>query len=29
MFALADRLAQPEDKWTPFEAEGFSRFVFK
>lgn len=29
MFALADRLAQPEGKWAPFEAEGLSRFVFK
>jgi len=29
MYALADRLAQPENEWTPFEAEGLSRFVFK
>ncbi len=29
MFALADRLAQPEGEWAPFEADGLKRFVFK
>jgi len=29
MFALADRLAQPDGKWKPFEADGLKRFVFK
>ena len=29
MYALADRLAQPEGEWTPFEAEGLKRFIFK
>lgn len=29
MYALADRLAQPEGEWAPFEAEGLKRFVFK
>lgn len=29
MYALADRLAQPEDKWTPFEAKGLKKFVFR
>lgn len=29
MYALADRLAQAEGKWAPFEAEGLKRFVFK
>ena len=29
MYALADRLAQAEGKWTPFKAEGLKRFAFK
>jgi len=29
MYALADRLAQEESQWAPFEAEGLKRFVFK
>ena len=29
MFALADRLAQAEGQWAPFEAEGLKRFIFK
>lgn len=29
MYALADRLAQAEDKWAPFEADGFKSLVFK
>ena len=28
MLAIADRLAQPEGEWTPFEAKGFTGFVF-
>ena len=29
MFALADRLSQEEGKWTPFQADGLARFLFK
>ena len=29
MYALADRLAQAEDKWAPFEVEGLKSVVFK
>jgi len=29
MYALADRLAQPEGQWVPFEADGLKRFAFK
>ncbi len=29
MYALADRLAQEEGQWAPFEADGLKRFVFK
>ncbi len=28
LFAVADRLAQPEDAWTPFERRGFGRIVY-
>lgn len=29
MYALADRLAQPDGEWTPFEVDGLKRFIFK
>ena len=29
MYALADRLAQAEGTWAPFETEGLKRFLFK
>lgn len=29
MYILADRLAQPEDTWTPFDRSGLKKFVFK
>lgn len=28
MYALADRLAQPEGEWAPFEASGLKRFAY-
>ena len=29
LFAIADRLAQPEGKWKPFEADGTRKWFFK
>jgi len=29
MYIIADRLAQPEDEWTPFDKTGLKRFLFK
>lgn len=29
IYAVADRLAQPDGDWTPFEAGGLKRFVFR
>ena len=29
MYALADRLAQPEDGWRPFERTGLKRYLFR
>ena len=28
-FAIADRLAQPEDEWQPFERAGFPRMLYR
>ena len=29
MIAIADRLAQPEDEWSPFDRSGFKSFIFR
>ena len=29
LYALADRLAQPEDAWQPFEPKGARRWFYK